>query len=146
MSCFFPGGRRRAASLVYRAILLWIPAALAASGCHKPADSTQDSTGGISVQESIAPQPVRTGQESVSIALKDAAGNPLTRAHIQVEGDMDHPGMAPVFSDASETAPGSYEAQINFNMGGDWAVLLHIKLADGRAVERQLNVRGVESR
>lgn len=98
------------------------------------------------MQESIAPQPVRTGQESVSIALKDAAGNPLTRAHIQVEGDMDHPGMAPVFSDASETAPGSYEAQINFNMGGDWAVLLHIKLADGRAVERQLNVRGVESR
>lgn len=143
MSWSFLRGRRRAASPVFRAIVLWTSAAsLAVSGCHKPADSVQ----GISVQESIAPQPVRTGQESVSIALKDAAGNPLTRAHIQVEGDMDHPGMAPVFSDASETAPGIYEAQINFNMGGDWVVLFHIKLADGRAVERQLNVRGVESR
>ena len=30
-------------------------------------------------------------------------------------------------------------------MGGDWVVLLHIRLADGRKIERQMDVKGVES-
>ncbi len=62
-----------------------------------------------------------------------------------VEADMSHPGMSPVFAQASELTPGSYRASVNFNMGGDWILLLHIKLADGRKIERQLDVRGVRS-
>ena len=31
------------------------------------------------------------------------------------------------------------------NMGGDWVVLSHISLPDGR-IERQIDVKGVESR
>jgi YtkA-like len=62
-----------------------------------------------------------------------------------VEVDMSHPGMSPVFAEATETAPGSYRANIDFSMGGDWVVLLHIKLADGRKIERQVDVRGVRS-
>ncbi len=58
---------------------------------------------------------------------------------------MSHPGMGPVFGKANETSPGSYRTQIDFNMGGDWIVLLHIKLADGRKIERQMDVRGVRS-
>ena len=64
---------------------------------------------------------------------------------VQVEGDMNHPGMAPVFADALEIEPGEYRAQLNFSMGGDWVVLFHINLSDGRKVERQMDVRGVES-
>jgi hypothetical protein len=30
-------------------------------------------------------------------------------------------------------------------MGGDWVVLFHITLSDGRKVERQMDVKGVES-
>jgi len=59
---------------------------------------------------------------------------------------MAHPGMAPVFSDAREMAPGNYESSLNFNMGGDWVVLLHITLADGRKIEKQIDVKGVQSR
>ncbi len=58
---------------------------------------------------------------------------------------MSHPGMAPVFADAAETLPGSYQAHINFNMPGDWIVLFHIKLPDGSRIERQLDVKGVQS-
>jgi hypothetical protein len=75
--------------------------------------------------------------------VTDGLGEPLAGVHIQVEGDMAHPGMAPVFSDAQETAPGTYTARLNFNMPGDWVVLLHIRLADGTKVERQIEVRGV---
>ena len=143
MNWTFSGGRHRAASQHFRAFPLAVAAAaLAASGCHHSADAAQ----GITVEESIAPLPARAGSETITLRLADAAGHPLVRAHIHVEGDMNHPGMAPVFSDAVETGPGSYRAPLTFTMGGDWVVLAHITLADGRRIERQWDVKGVESR
>ncbi len=117
-------------------------ALLIVTSCRRHEDSAQD----ISIVESIAPQPVRVGEAAVSVQLTDIHGNPVSHARIRVEGDMAHPGMAPVFSDARESAPGSYESPVNFNMGGDWVLLLHITLADGRKIERQMDVKGVQSR
>ena len=137
-----PRGRRKAASQHFRALLLAAASTLTMTACRKSADSVQ----GISIQESIAPQPVHTGDAIVTIRLRDASSQPLAHAQVQIEGDMNHPGMAPVFSDAQETAPGSYHAPLTFTMGGDWVVLAHIRLADGRRIERQWDVKGVESR
>jgi len=97
------------------------------------------------VQEQLTPQPPRVGPATVVVQLANASQKPVAHATIMVEADMSHPGMAPVFGMASETVPGSYRTQIDFNMGGDWIVLLHIKLADGRKIERQMDVRGVQS-
>lgn len=137
---WYSGGCCQAASRFFRMLFL-LAAAVTVAGCRKPSDVAP----GISIEESIAPQPVRSGDETVSIRLTGASGEPLSHARIQVEGDMDHPGMAPVFSDAEETAPGSYRAPLTFTMGGDWVVLLHITLSDGRRIERQWSVKGVES-
>jgi succinate-acetate transporter protein len=82
---------------------------------------------------------------TVAIQLADSAAKPVSHAHIMVEGDMSHPGMAPIFAEAEETAAGNYQAHIDFNMGGDWVLLLHIKLANGQKIERQVDVRGVQS-
>ena len=143
---WYSGGRCQAAFRSLRELFLLAAASSVMIGaCHKPSDKPSDGPQGVSIEQSIAPQPVRSGDETVSIRLADASGQPLSHARIQVEGDMDHPGMAPVFSDAEETAPGSYRAPLTFTMGGDWVVLLHITLADGRRIERQWNVKGVES-
>jgi YtkA-like len=99
----------------------------------------------ISVHSQITPQPARVGPATITIQMLDEGGKPVTRSTIGVEADMSHPGMAPVFGEAEETAPGSYRAHIGFNMGGDWVVLLHIKLPDGGKIERQVDVRGVQS-
>ncbi|MGC2619961.1 MAG: FixH family protein [Acidobacteriaceae bacterium] len=115
---------------------------LTAAGCRGSGATHND----LQVHTSIAPQPVRVGESSVTVEVADALQKPVTGAQIQVEGDMAHPGMAPVFGDANETAPGTYSAQLHFNMPGDWVVLLHIRLADGRKVERQIDVRGVAGR
>jgi len=93
----------------------------------------------------ISPQPVRVGQATIAIQLADASAKPVTHAKISVEGDMSHPGMSPIFATATETSPGMYTAQLDFNMGGDWVVLSHIALADGRKLERRIDVSGVES-
>jgi len=100
----------------------------------------------LPIHTEIAPQPVRVGEATVTITgIVDGLKEPLAGVRIQVEGDMAHPGMAPVFADAKEIAPGTYQAQLNLNMPGDWVVLEHIRLADGTRIERQLDVRGVKA-
>ncbi len=97
------------------------------------------------MDQQVTPNPVRVGPATVTIQITDAARKPVGHATIEVEADMSHPGMAPVFGEAEETTPGNYLAHIGFNMGGDWVVLLHIKLPNGRKIERQVDVRGVHS-
>ena len=59
---------------------------------------------------------------------------------------MNHAGMVPVFADARETAPGRYEATLNFTMAGDWFILVQARLPDGRTVEQAIDVPGVQGR
>lgn len=136
-------GRGSAAGAVRGVLLLVTCAAvLAMTACR----SRTATAGDMSVREELLPSPARVGMASVTIHLANAQGEPVRSAHVHVEGDMAHPGMAPVFADAAENAPGTYQAAIDFNMPGDWVVLLHIHLADGRRIERQLNVKGVQAR
>jgi hypothetical protein len=58
---------------------------------------------------------------------------------------MSHAGMSPEFGEAKEIAPGRYQGTLNFNMIGDWTVLFHITLADGRTVERQVEIRNIQA-
>jgi hypothetical protein len=58
---------------------------------------------------------------------------------------MSHPGMAPVFGVAREGGPGQYQGSLDLAMAGDWVVLIHVRLPDGRTLERQLSVPGVSS-
>jgi hypothetical protein len=120
-------------------LLVFAFAAIAATGCGHTADLSQN----ISIQEEIAPQPARVGEATVFVRLFDRSATPITKAVIMIEAEMNHPGMAPSFKTATETAPGHYQAGVPFNMAGDWVVLLHITLADGKKIERQLDVRGV---
>jgi hypothetical protein len=139
---YLADGRRTAAFWHLGVILIAAcVAALAATGCRKASDAAKD----ISVQETISPQPVRVGEATIGIQLADASAKPISHARIAVEGDMSHPGMSPTFATATETSPGVYTAQLDFNMGGDWVVLSHIVLADGRKLERRIDVSGVES-
>ena len=137
---FMHGGRWVAAPQLCWAMLAMAYAILAI-GCHR----TEDATPGVVVKESIAPQPPRIGPAIVSIKVSDPLQKPVSHATIMVEADMSHPGMSPIFAEAKEITPGSYRAPIDFSMGGDWVVLLHIKLPDGRRIERQTDVRGVLS-
>jgi len=108
-------------------------------GCRR----TDRSAPTVIVYHQITPQPLRTGPAVIAIQLTDTAAKPVPHAAITVEADMSHPGMAPLFNEAREISPGSYQASINFNMRGDWVVLLHIKLANGQKIEQHIDVGGV---
>jgi hypothetical protein len=116
-------------------------AALFASGCRKPVEPQST----VAIDCAISPQPVRIGPAILNVKLRDAAGKPVAGARVNVEADMSHPGMAPLFADAKEIAAGQYQGALEFAMPGDWFVLIHVTLPDGRKLERQLNVPGVTS-
>lgn len=56
---------------------------------------------------------------------------------------MSHAGMVPVFADARETEPGRYQSTMELSMAGDWFILVHVTLKDGRKIDRQFDIKGV---
>lgn len=73
-------------------------------------------------------------------------GQPVENAEVRLEGNMSHPGMAPVFGDAREVAPGRYQAPLDLTMAGDWFILAQITLRDGRSLSRTSQLPGVRPR
>ena len=115
---------------------------LALAGCH-PATRQSDS---LVIESEILPQPFQTGPVTLNLKARDAASRPVTGARFELEGDMTHPGMAPVFGKATEGEQGQYSGRLDLPMGGDWVILMHVTLADGQKIERQIDVKGVRAK
>ena len=110
-------------------------------GCRK----TEEQAPGLVMRHEIAPQPPRVGPATITVSLSDAAGNPVAGASVNMEGNMSHPGMNPVFGAAREIVAGRYQASIEFTMGGDWVMLVRVNLPDGQKLEREFEVKGVRA-
>ena len=57
---------------------------------------------------------------------------------------MSHAGMAPVTAEAKEIGPGRYQTTMKLTMAGDWQVLVLLTLADGREVDQEFEIKGVQ--
>lgn len=100
----------------------------------------------VRVDVRVGPGPPTVGRATVEVALSDASGAPIQGADVRVEGNMNHAGMKPEFGAGREVRPGRYEAPIEFTMGGDWFLLIDVRLADGRALRKQIDVPAVRTR
>lgn len=128
--------RRRGTNKIFGLCLLCLFVA-GVAGCRS------NSTGDVTVVHEVAPQPPRVGPVTITLRVTDASRKPLSGAHIKLEGNMSHAGMAPVFADASEVEPGRYRANMELTMAGDWIFLVHLTLRNGQTVERQFEIKGV---
>lgn len=113
------------------------------SGCGRAQTSDISEIG---IELSVSPDPPATGLATLVLNLTDEQNQPISGATIELEGNMTHAGMVPVFSQAQENQPGIYEAPLEFTMGGDWFIIVKATLPDGRQLERQVDVPGVEAR
>lgn len=111
------------------------------AGCGRGSKDLPD----VNVTLEIEPSPPQLGLASITVALHDASGLPISGAQVELEGNMNHAGMVPVFAEASEVAPGRYRAGMEFTMGGDWFILVRADLPDGRSMERKVDVPGVDA-
>ena len=135
----------RLSSFVFRlplsSFILFLALMLLLSGCRRAGQDLSD----VGVDVSVNPNPPAVGEATVTLALNDANGQPITGAQVELEGNMVHAGMAPTFSKSAEVAPGRYEAPLQFNMAGDWFILVKATLPDGRKLECQVDVPGVKT-
>jgi hypothetical protein len=101
--------------------------------------------GGLSVSYRLDPAPPAVGSAALELRLVDPEGKPVKGATVELEANMNHAGMRPTFATLTETADGRYDGDVEFTMGGDWFLLMKATLADGRTVQRTLDVKGVRS-
>jgi hypothetical protein len=57
---------------------------------------------------------------------------------------MSHAGMSPVFAEAKELQPGRYQSVMELSMAGDWNITVHVSLSDGRKLDHEIEIKGVE--
>ncbi len=114
---------------------------LALAACSRGSADQPD----VQVAIDVAPNPPAVGAATVTVSLAEQNGTPITGANVSLEGDMSHAGMQPVQAQARETAAGRYQAPLQFTMGGDWFVVVHAALPDGRTLEREINIGNVRS-
>ncbi|MBX3011986.1 MAG: FixH family protein [Caldilineaceae bacterium] len=105
------------------------------------------SQGGENPNVQITLLPVEQGAATTALAiqLQNAADEAITDASVSVEGNMNHAGMAPVFTDtitdvADGTADGIYQVPFQFSMLGDWIITVSVTLADGSQVTKDINL------
>lgn len=87
------------------------------------------------------------GEAYLVAVVTDADGNPVTDATVALEGNMNHAGMVPVFSepvrdDADGATDGRYRVPFEFTMLGDWIISVTVARADGdeATTDIELNV------
>ena len=114
----------------------------AVQGCRRHRQNTSQPN--LTVSYEVSPLPARVGHDvTVTIKMKDGSEKPIDGAHIKLEANMSHAGMAPITAEASETGPGRYETRMKLTMAGDWQVLVLLTLPDDREVDQQFEIKGV---
>lgn len=127
--------------LLMGALLMLLTLSFTIIGCQSP-EETQSN---IQLDWEIQPDPPTVGMATINVTLKDSTNQLISGANVELEGNMSHPGMQPVFATAEEIEPGTYSADVEFTMGGDWFILIESTLPDDRVFERQININGVRS-
>jgi len=102
------------------------------------------------LQITLLPSPDGMAADTMAVYVTDAAGAPVTDAVVSLEGNMNHAGMVPVFTDgvrdeADGAADGVYQAPFAFTMLGDWIITVTVEQADGATVTRDVEVQVSES-
>lgn len=123
-------------------LLCWLmlPLILLLTSCGRGNKDLPD----VAVELSIEPEPPQIGPATITVDLQDGGGQPISGASVELEGNMNHAGMVPVFGQAVEVAPGRYRTELEFAMGGDWFLLVRAQLPDGRSLERRVDLPGVD--
>jgi hypothetical protein len=91
---------------------------------------------------SLETQPAKpkAGDNIVRLKIRDAKGNPIQDANVNITFAMNMPGMAPGKTTAKHLKDGVYEAKANFAMAGAWEVAVSIQHPGQKIVQEKFMV------
>ena len=84
--------------------------------------------GDFTVMVTMDKNPPATGDNNLTVALRDRAGAEVTDAKVSVEYSMPPmPGMPPMnYKSPAELAGKQYKAKLNFSMSGSWNITVRM--------------------
>ncbi len=112
---------------------------MALAGCRGSSEAVTAEEANIDMSLSVAPDPPAVGDATLVVSLRDASGDPISDANVDIRGNMSHAGMEPVEADANTDVSGDYRVPFEWTMGGDWTVTVTARLPGGTVVEEAFN-------
>jgi hypothetical protein len=111
-----------------------------AGACSAPpaAAPTPASSGQPEIAVSTNPNPPNSQAETeLVIDVKDASGQPLTGATVNLLADMMGHSMGLMQGQATEQGNGRYATLVPFSMSGDWKVTIEVRDSQNNLLLRQ---------
>jgi hypothetical protein len=108
---------------------------------HAKSLETVKKVGGNTVTVTLEKDPPATGNNGISVSVKDPAGKAVTKARVSVDYGMPAmPGMpAMKYKSATELKGDRYVGKLNFSMPGAWYVNVKVE-GVGKTETVKLNV------
>lgn len=100
--------------------------------------SSSGTEGGISLTTS--PNPLRLGQATFMIDVKDKSGKPVDNATVSFDINMTAMNMGTQQGTATSQGNGRYSATGNLSMRGPWRVRTTVKMPDGSTENKDFTV------
>jgi hypothetical protein len=90
----------------------------------------------------IEPTEAVVGNATFTLTLVDPeTGHGASAAAVEVEGNMTHAGMTPVFGIARNIAAGRYQVELPLSMAGDWYLFVRAELPDHTIARNTFELR-----
>ena len=97
--------------------------------------ATSPTANGLTIGTDTDPSPASVGDVEITLAVKDAQGNPVTGANVIVYADHTDMSGMDMTGQATEQGNGYYAILANFSMSGNWMLTVDVKT--GSQVETQ---------
>jgi hypothetical protein len=124
--------------LMKTATLLTLLALVLLVGCRQQAQPTAEAS--LQIDLRTEPEALAVGESTLIVTVRDASGQPISDANVNVRGDMNHAGMAPVIETAKGGTDGEYHLPFEWDMAGDWIVEVTVELASGLTETRTFDL------
>lgn len=89
--------------------------------------AAEDPAAGLTATLVVADGGLEAGPETLTLALMDTAGQPVTEAEVSFSLDMTNMHMGEYVVPAPATAAGQYTAAVEFSMGGPWRLVAEVR-------------------
>jgi hypothetical protein len=89
------------------------------------------------------PNPARAGTITITLAIQDAAGEPVTDSDAQVHIVVDMPSMGHggLEGDATYMGEGNWQVRGRLSMGGEWRITVQISRNGALLTQREFRVQ-----
>ena len=102
--------------------------------------SSSNKVGNLQVSLTTDPNPLRMGQATFIIDVKERSGKPVDNANVFFDLNMTAMNMGTQQGNATAQGNGQYAATGKMTMQGPWKVATKVTLPDGSAVNKDFTV------